>query len=97
MEEAQEGIGALRAEFDAIDGALLRLVAERRAVSRRIAAVKRSEGLPLRDAAREAELLAGLQQQAALLGLPSELVERLYGLLLADSLSVQAATPPTAT
>jgi chorismate mutase len=89
MSEQREGIAALRASMDAIDAELLRWVSERRAISRRMAAVKLAEGLPFHDPAREAELMARLRAEGAALGLPETLVEQLYLLLLADSLQVQ--------
>jgi chorismate mutase len=89
MSEQREGIAALRASMDAIDAELLRWVSERRAISRRMAAVKLAEGLPFHDPAREAELTARLQAAGTALGLPDTLVEQLYLLLLADSLQVQ--------
>jgi len=89
MSEQREGIAALRASMDAIDAELLRWVSERRAISRRMAAVKLAEGLPFHDPAREAELMGRLRAEGTALGLPDTLVEQLYLLLLADSLQVQ--------
>ena len=97
MSEQREGVAALRASFDAIDGELLRLVAERRAISRRMAAVKLAEGLPFHDPEREAELLARLRGEGTALGLPDTLVEQLFLLLLADSLQVQRQEAAAAT
>lgn len=97
MANPPEGIAALRASFDAIDTALLRLVAERREVSRQMAALKRAHGLPFRDASRESELLARLRAEGLAAGIPGDLVERLFRLLLTDSLAVQEreGQPPT--
>ena len=97
MSEQREGVAALRASFDAIDGELLRLVAERRAISRRMAAVKLAAGLPFHDPAREAELLARLLGEGSRLEVPGALVEQLFLLLLADSLQVQRQEAPAAT
>lgn len=97
MSEQREGVAALRASFDAIDGELLRLVAERRAISRRMAAVKLAAGLPFHDPAREAELLARLLGEGSRLEVPGALVEQLFLLLLADSLQVQRQEAAAAT
>jgi len=97
MSEQREGIAALRASFDAIDSELLRLVAARRAVSRRMAAVKLAEGLPFHDPAREAELLERLREEGSRLNVPNALLQPLFLLLLADSLQVQRQEEPTAT
>ena len=97
MATPPEGIAALRASFDAIDTALLRLVAERREVSRQMAALKEEHGLAFHDAARESELLARLCAEGRAAGIPGDLVERLFRMLLADSLAVQEGErqPPT--
>lgn len=97
MSEQREGIAELRASFDAIDSELLQLVAARRAISRRMAAVKLAEGLPFHDPAREAELLERVQADGSRLNLPDALVKPLFLLLLADSLQVQRQEEPTAT
>lgn len=97
MSERLEGLAELRASFDGIDSDLLQLVAARRAVSRRMAALKLSAGLAFRDPAREQELLTRLQGEGAALGLPEALVERLFLLLLDDSVRVQEQVEPTAT
>ena len=97
MSEQTEGLAELRASFDAIDSELLRLVAARRAVSRRMAVVKLTAGLAFHDPAREAELLARVRADGSRLNLPDALVEQLFLLLLADSLQVQRQEEPTAT
>jgi chorismate mutase len=97
MSEQTEGLAELRASFDAIDSELLRLLAARRAVSRRMAAVKLTAGLAFHDPAREAALMARLRAEGSTLGLPEALVEPLVLLLLADSLQVQRQEAPAAT
>lgn len=97
MSGQREGLAELRAMFDAIDSELLRLVAARRAVSRRMAAVKLEEGLAFHDPAREAALLARLRADGCRLDVPEALVDPLYLLLLADSLQVQRQEAAAAT
>ncbi len=97
MSEQREGLAELRASFDAIDSELLRLVAARRAVSCRMAAVKLAEALPFHDPAREAELMERLRAEGSALGLPDALVAQLLLLLLADSLEVQRQEAAAAT
>ena len=53
-----EDLKRLRAEIDGIDAELARLFAQRMAAAAEIAAVKREQGLPVRDPAREREVLA---------------------------------------
>lgn len=74
-------LNSLRAEIDAIDARLVPLIVQRMRVSARIADVKRKEGLPVRDAAREAAVLNGA---AALAGAPEDAgdVRLVYAALL---------------
>ena len=58
----------LRNEIDRIDGELARLFEERMAAAAEIAAVKRQRGLPVRDSAREREVL---DRAAARIGDPA--------------------------
>lgn len=97
MSEQTESLAELRARFDAIDSELLRLVASRRTISRRMAVVKLAAGLAFHDPAREAALMARLRAEGSTLGLPDALVEPLVLLLLADSLQVQRQEEPAAT
>ena len=48
----------LRRRIDSVDKAILALLEERMALCRDIAEVKADKGLPLKDPAREAEVLA---------------------------------------
>lgn len=57
-------VEALRAQIDAIDDALLTLVAERARVATALGFAKAALGRPLRDEAREAQVRARLQASA---------------------------------
>lgn len=65
MAYTMDKLDALRAEIDRIDAEMTRLFAQRMATSAEIAAVKRENGLPVRDAKREAELIAQNQNRLA--------------------------------
>ena len=54
----------LRGEIDRVDTELVRLLNERLRLVDAIGAIKRARGLPVRDEAREAELLARIRAQA---------------------------------
>jgi chorismate mutase/prephenate dehydrogenase len=82
-------ISELRARLDAADAELLRLVAHRRELIRPIAAAKSAKGLPLRDYAREREVIMGARTLAGSFGLSAQLSDNLMELLIADSLSMQ--------
>lgn len=55
---------ALRARIDAVDDALVGLMVERLALAAEAGATKRAAGLPVRDATREAEILARARARA---------------------------------
>lgn len=58
------GIKARRKAIDAIDARLLRLVSRRVEAALGLAGLKQELGLPLRDAAREAQVLARARKAA---------------------------------
>jgi chorismate mutase / prephenate dehydrogenase len=82
-------ISELRTRLDEADAELLRLVAQRRELIRPIAAAKWAKGLPLRDYAREREVIMGARTRAACFGLSVQFSDALMELLIADSLSMQ--------
>jgi chorismate mutase/prephenate dehydrogenase len=79
----------LRARLDVLDRELLRLVAERQAISTDIAAVKRSTGQSTRDFGREREVLLKARGDAEALGVPPALAESILQLLIRSSLTTQ--------
>lgn len=81
----------LRAMIDALDHDLLQIVARRMALVAEIAAAKRAEGVKIRDAQRERDVLADRSRLADELGLPRGEIESLFRLLLRASRDHQAA------
>lgn len=81
----------LRAMIDALDHDLLQIVARRMALVAEIAAAKRAEGVKIRDAQREHDVLADRSRLADELGLPRGEIESLFRLLLRASRDHQAA------
>jgi chorismate mutase/prephenate dehydrogenase len=79
----------LRARLDALDRELLRLVAERQAISTEVAAVKRATGQSTRDFGREREVLLKAHRDAEALGVPPSLAESILQLLIRSSLTTQ--------
>jgi chorismate mutase/prephenate dehydrogenase len=79
----------LRVQLDQLDRELLALVARRQQLSREVAAVKRSTGYPTRDYLRERDVILGVRERALELGLPGDLAEQLYKLLIRSSLTTQ--------
>ena len=81
-----------RAELDAIDRAILELVARRRALVAELFAEKRRRALPLIDPARERTLLNERRSSAERLGVPPDLAERIFQAIL-DGSHAEAAAP----
>ncbi len=81
----------LRAMIDAIDHEVLQLLARRNGLVADIAQFKRENGLPVRDRKREGELIEDRRDRAKQLGLPPELIESVFRLVLWGSRDRQAA------
>lgn len=86
-------VSLLRRGVDGIDDALLLMVAGRRRLVARLAAAKRRAGLPLRDPAREDQVLARGQGLARRLGLPPGLARGQLELLIDDACRLQEPEP----
>lgn len=72
----------IRAEIDRIDGALVRLFAERARYIDRAGEIKAPLGLPARIEARVEEVVQNVRAHATREGLPPELVEKLWRRLI---------------
>ncbi|HEU4320237.1 MAG TPA: bifunctional 3-deoxy-7-phosphoheptulonate synthase/chorismate mutase [Acidimicrobiia bacterium] len=88
-ESDQAQLEDLRGEVDRIDDGILGLLAERRRVSREIAAAKRKAERPFRDDDRESKLLIERLAAAGRYDLEPDLVARVWEQIMADSLRVQ--------
>lgn len=81
----------LRAMIDAIDHEIIQLLARRNSLVADIAIHKREHRLPIRDLAREREILSDRRERGQRLGLNPELLEGLWRLILWASRDRQAA------
>src|SRR5580658_8057410 len=82
-------LAELRQRVTDIDGQLIGLVAERKAVSEEVARVKRATGRPTRDYEREREVILGVRAMAEERGVSGDLAEQLLRLLIRSSLTTQ--------
>jgi chorismate mutase/prephenate dehydrogenase len=78
-------LATLRGEIDAIDDALLAALARRREVVKALGEVKGYARLPAVDFDREEQMRARRLNQAMELNLPTDLVEKLYAIIIAES------------
>ncbi len=79
----------LRRRINAVDERILKSLGERRRVAAKILALKVEAGLPLRDSAREEDLLSRLIVHGRRLGLDAHLVTRVFHEIIDDSLLSQ--------
>lgn len=89
--ESARPLPVLRALLDAIDRDVLQLFARRMGIVAEIAAYKRHTRTPIRDLAREREVLRDRVDRAEKLGLPASVIESVYRLLMLASRDRQAA------
>lgn len=82
---------ALRNEIDAVDHALIELLAKRQDLVGEVAAIKRTDNVPIRDAGREESLLQDRRDTASEIGLSSDVIESIFRLILWSSRDRQAA------
>jgi len=90
-EDKAPGLRPLREQIDELDRQVLALLARRMEVVREVAAVKKSEGVPIRDFARERLILDDRRARAARLGLPEAPIESIYRQIMLASRDYQAA------
>jgi isochorismate pyruvate lyase len=81
----------LRCEIDRIDGALVRLLAERVTYVDRAAVLKARDGLPARIDSRIAEVIANVRDKALAGGLDPQLAETVWRLLIEWSIGREEA------
>ncbi len=77
-----ETMADIRAEIDRVDRELVRLFAERTGYIDRAAAIKGPIGMPARIGSRVEEVVANVRREAAVRGLPPDLVEKLWRRLI---------------
>jgi chorismate mutase len=80
---------SLRKEIDQCDRVLMRAVAKRMKLVKKIGQLKRSLGLPVVQPARFKEMLALRIRIAARLGLEADFTKKLFRLLHSESIRIQ--------
>ena len=79
----------LRGKIDDIDRDILRFLAERTKICEEIGSAKKIQGLPVKDATREAEVYKQVRERAVKLGLNPVQVEAVYREIVNMCSSVQ--------
>jgi len=84
-----ERIKSLRKEIDEIDERILHFLKDRVEICRTVGAIKRENGIPIRDQQREEEQYRNLMKRASELGLDPHEVKAVYREIIAMGMRVQ--------
>jgi chorismate mutase/prephenate dehydrogenase len=84
-------LAPLREQIDELDRQVLDLLAKRMQVVAQVAAVKKTEGVQIRDFERERQILDDRRARAERLGLPTGPIESIYRQIMLASRDYQAA------
>ncbi len=91
MKQSPSKLSKLREQIEAVDADLLECLARRRVLVSEVAAQKLEDPRAVRDTMREEELLVRLIEEARSLDLNTQLVARVYQVILEDSVLTQQA------
>lgn len=91
LPDTSRSLADLRAEIDALDHDLMRVMTRRMELVASVAAFKRSHGIRIRDAERERSVLEDRRARAVDLGLPVGEIESIFRVLMRSSRDHQAA------
>jgi chorismate mutase len=84
-----EDIQKLRKKVNEVDENILRLLGERSEICRSIGLMKKENGIPITDTARESEVFANIRGKAPDFGLDADQVEAIYRQIVNMCSSVQ--------
>jgi len=84
-----ERIRSLRKEIDEIDERILYFLKDRVEICKTVGAIKRENGIPIRDQQREEEQYRNLMKRASELGLDPHEVKAVYREIIAMGMHVQ--------
>jgi len=84
-----ERIKSLRKDIDEIDERILHFLKDRVEICKKVGAIKRENGIPIRDQQREEEQYRNLMKRASELGLDPHEVKAVYREIIAMGMHVQ--------
>jgi isochorismate pyruvate lyase len=79
----KDALASCRAEIDALDAELVRLLGRRIEVVERVVAIKQAHAIPALLPDRVEEVVAHVREEAEVCGAPPDLAEKLYRALIA--------------
>lgn len=89
IDRHDEPLVTYRAQIDAIDEAIVRLVGERFTLAKQIGEVKQDSGQPVQDSKRETELFLRMNKLSQQYNVPLEVIIHLYDYLMGEARKVQ--------
>ncbi len=89
QKQADKNIIELRAAIDRLDASIIRSVALRMAVSRKIGTIKKRENIKIKDPKREKELKKFHQALAKKHGITYKTLRKIFDLVMEESKSIQ--------
>lgn len=89
IDRHDEPLVTYRAQIDAIDEAIVRLVGERFTLAKQIGEVKQDSGQPVQDSKRETELFLRMNNLSQQYNVPLEVVSHLYDYLMGEARKLQ--------
>lgn len=92
MSDVETALKELRNKIDAVDEAVVELLAERQKVVDRVVALKKAHNLPVRHPAREEDLISKRRQQGAASELDPDFIEDIYRTIIRRSRVEQASS-----
>ncbi|MDJ1157179.1 chorismate mutase [Chelatococcus sp. SYSU_G07232] len=84
-------LAGLRAEIDALDADIVRLLARRMAIVERVIAVKRRNAIPALLADRVEEVAAKVRREAEAAGVPPDFVEAVWRVMMDWTIAYEEA------
>ena len=79
----KDALASCRAEIDALDAELVRLLGRRIEVVERVVAIKKAHAIPALLPDRVEEVVSHVREEAEVCGAPPDLAEKLYRALIA--------------
>jgi len=82
-------VGEIRKQIDKVDAAVVRLLARRFTLIRKVGALKKAAGRPPADQKREAAVLSRARAAAKTAGAPPDAVARIFSSIFAEARKIE--------
>lgn len=89
MNDSQKKLKPLRLEIDAVDQALIKLIAQRFSIVDRVIKIKRNSSLPASIPERVEQVVQNAIQRAKESNIPEMTVEKIWRLLIAETIAYE--------